>query len=431
MRDVDLPKNSNKTYSFVFVTVVLVAIFFVVGFFIGKTDVRTNASLETSTPVSLSSFFETISSGLNLSSKDNIDPKLINDVYEVIKTQYVDKDISTSKLYNGAIKGMVESLGDSPSMFFTVEETNDYKKSIRGDFEGIGAELAYQSGRVIIKRLLPDSPASKSSLKIGDMILKVDDSDIKENEEISIVVGKIRGKAGTEVKLTVSDTTPANSREVKITRAAIHSESMDLIDEGNGVYRIRLSRFTEESLSEFNSNWDKLEKDLLSKKPKGVILDLRGNPGGYLQGAYHIAESFLTKGKVVLYVRDRDGIAETYVVETDGKLKDLPMITIVDGNSASASEILAGALSKNGRSRLIGSTTYGKGSAQSIIEPASWNGASMHITVQKWLLPDKTELTREKPIVPDIKLDANLEDIKKGNDAQKNLAIEEVKKLVK
>jgi len=143
MKSVDLPKNSNKTYSFVFVTVVLVAIFFVIGYFIGKTDVRTNLSTDSSTPVSLSSFFDTISSGLNLSTKEKIDPKLINDVYEVIKTQYVDKDISATKLYNGAIKGMVESLGDSPSMFFTTEETKDYKKSIRGDFEGIGAELGY------------------------------------------------------------------------------------------------------------------------------------------------------------------------------------------------------------------------------------------------------------------------------------------------
>jgi membrane-associated protease RseP (regulator of RpoE activity) len=232
MKSVDLPKNSNKTYSFVFVTVVLVAIFFVVGYFIGKTDVRTNISSETTAPVSLSSFFDTISSGLNISSKDKIDPKLINEVYDVIKTQYVDKDISAAKLYNGAIKGMVESLGDSPSIFFTSEETNDYKKSIRGDFEGIGAELGYRGGRVIVKRLLPDSPASKSSLKVGDMILKVDDSTIKENEDISIVVGKIRGQAGTEVKLSVSDTTIANAREVKITRAAIHSESMDLVDEG-------------------------------------------------------------------------------------------------------------------------------------------------------------------------------------------------------
>ena len=431
MKDVDLPKNSNKTYSFVFVTVVLIAIFFVVGYFIGKTDLRTNLSSEASAPASLSSFFDSISSGLNLSSKDKIDPKLISNVYDIIKTQYVDKDISASKLYDGAIKGMVESLGDSPSIFFTSEETNDYKKSIRGDFEGIGAELGYRGGRIIVKRLLPDSPASKSSLKVGDMILKVDDSTINENEEISIVVGKIRGKAGTEVRLSVSDTTIANAREIKITRAAIHSESMDLVDEGNGIYRIRLSRFTEESLSEFNTNWDKLEKELLSKNPKGVILDLRGNPGGYLQGAYHVASSFLSKGKVVLYVRDRDGIAETYTVEEDGKLKDLPMITVVDGNSASASEILAGSLSKNNRSKLLGSTTYGKGSAQSIIEPTTWNGASLHITVQKWLLPDKTELTREKPIAPDIKLDADLEDIKKGNDAQKDLAVEEVKKLIK
>lgn len=431
MKDVHLPKNSNKTYSFVFVVVVFSAIFFVVGYFIGKTEIKTNISTETSAPASLSSFFANISSGLNLSSKEKIDPKIINDVYDVIKNQYVDKDVSAAKLYNGAIKGMVESLSDSPSMFYTAEETNDYKKSIRGDFEGIGAELAYQSGRVIVKRLLPDSPASKSSLKVGDIILKVDDSAIKENEEISIVVGKIRGKAGTEVKLTVSDSSPANGREIKIIRAAIHSESMDLVDEGNGIFRIRLSRFTEESLSEFNSNWDKLEKDLLSKNPKGVILDLRGNPGGYLQGAYHVASSFLSKGKTVLYVRDRDGIAETYTVEENGKLKDITMITIVDGNSASASEILAGALSKNNRSKLLGSTTYGKGSAQSIIEPSSWNGASMHITVQKWLLPDKTELTREKPIVPDIKLDADLEDIKKGNDAQKEMAIEEIKKLIK
>jgi carboxyl-terminal processing protease len=282
-----------------------------------------------------------------------------------------------------------------------------------------------------VKRFIKDSPASKSDLKLGDIILKVDDFSISDNEDISVVVGKIRGKASTEVKINVTDSTPSKSRDVKIIRAGIRSESMELMDEGDGIYRVKLYRFTEETLSEFNSNWDKLEKDLLSKNPKGVVLDLRGNPGGYLQGAFHIAQSFLKKDQIVLYVRDRDGISETYKVEESGRLSEIPMIVLVDSGSASASEILAGALSKNGRSKLIGSNTFGKGSAQTILEPNGWNGASLHLTVQKWLLPDKSELTREKPLLPDTVLEADFEDIKKGNDAQKQKAIELLKMLIK
>lgn len=348
----------------------------------------------------------------------------LNEVMQILKDGYVDKNIDEKKLINGALKGMVESLDDDPTAYFTEEETADYKKSLAGSFEGIGAELAYSEGSIYIKRLLENSPAGKSGVKIGEFIIKVDDYTLKVNDDINDVVMKIRGKGGSVVTLVLADKPNSNqTREVKITRGAIISKSMDFEDLGNNVVLIRLSRFTESSLEEFESEWDKLVTDVLKLNPKKLVLDLRGNPGGYLDGAHYIASEFLEQGKVVLHVEGRNGIEHTYTVNRAGKFKSIETVVLVNEGSASASEIFAGALQQAGRAKLIGTKTYGKGTAQSVKEPNEWNGASIHYTVQRWLLPDKRNISKTNPITPDIIVETSIEDLKKGLDPMLDKAL--------
>ncbi|MEI6462846.1 MAG: S41 family peptidase [bacterium] len=413
----------------IFLVVIAFAVVFVFGYFTGKFPLANTNSNQPTSQYDLSgaitNFTNNLATTLNINSNESsqIDPTLITKVLNVIQNQYVDPNVKKSDLYLGAIKGMVAGLGDMPSVFYTKEETDNYKKNLSGSFEGIGAELGYLNGNIIIKKLLPDSPASKSNIQIGDIIQKVDGESVTLNEDISIVVGKIRGVSGTQVTLSVTDSQLKNPKDIKITRAQIHSDSIEVIDEKNGIVTIRISRFTEDTLDAFESNWEKAITKVQSLNPKSIVLDLRGNPGGYLVGAYYVASDFLKKGQVVLYVKDRTGISETYTVDKDGRLKDLPMIVMVDGGSASASEILSGSLRDNSRSKLLGVNTYGKGSAQTVLEPSDWGGNSLHITVQKWLMPSKTELTKDKPLVPDIKVESNLDDMKNGIDNQKNEAI--------
>lgn len=409
--------------------VIVIAVVFVFGFLSGRFPLPDNSSANPTSPYDLGSaitnFTNSLSVKLNLSSEDNskIDPELINKVLNTIQTQYVDPNVKKSDLYVGAIKGLVDGLGDSHTVFYTKEETDNYKKSLNGDFEGIGAELGYLDGKIIFKRFLSDSPASKANIQVGDIIQKVSGEDVKLNEDIATVVGKIRGKSGTQVTLNVTDSQLKNPREVKITRAQIHSDSVDVIGEKDGIVTIKINRFTEDTLEGFKKAWESAITKVQTLNPKSIILDLRGNPGGYLVGAYYVASDFLKKGQVVLYVKDRNGISETYTVEKDGRLKDYNMITLVDSGSASAAEILAGSLRDNGRSKLLGVNTYGKGSAQTVLEPLDWGGFSLHLTVQKWLLPSKTELTTEKPLVPDIKVESSIDDYKNGIDNQNKEAV--------
>ncbi|MEI6886750.1 MAG: S41 family peptidase [bacterium] len=419
------PVNSGAK---IFLVVIALAVVFIFGYFTGRFPISSDSS-NTSSQYDLAgaigNFTNNVSTVLNLNSNDTsqIDPTLINKVLNVIQTQYVDANVKKNDLYVGAIKGMVSGLGDLPTVFYTKEETDNYKKNLGGNFEGIGAELGYLDGRIIIKRLLTDSPASKSTLQIGDVIQKIDGENVKLNEDISIVVGKIRGVSGSSVTLSVTDSQLKNAKEVKITRAEIHSDSIEVKAENDGVVTMKINRFTEDTLEAFESNWESAITKTQKLNPKSIVLDLRGNPGGYLVGAYYVASDFLKKGQIVLYVKDRTGISETYTVEKDGRLKDIPMIVLVDGGSASASEILAGSLRDNSRSKLMGVDTYGKGSAQTVMEPSDWGGFSLHLTVQKWLMPSKTELTKDKPLVPDIKVESSIDDFKNGVDNQKVEAI--------
>ena len=414
-------ENKYSKLQFIILGVIIGAVMFAAGFI--SSQIQTTGSFNfvsflTNYKNSRVNNTYTLNNGVITGSvKEDGKFERLSEIIQILKDNYVDKNVDEKKMINGAIKGLVTSLDDDPTAYFTEEDTAEYKKAITGSFEGIGAELAYSNGMIYIKRLLPDSPASKAGVKVGEFIIQVDDYKVVKDDNINDVVQKIRGVGGTEVTIKFSDNVEGNNaRDVKIIRGPIVSKSMDYEDKGNGLVLIRLSRFTESTLEDFEKEWDNLVNDVLKLNPKNLILDLRGNPGGYLDGAYYIASEFLSVGKTVLHVEGRTGIEHTYIVNRTGKLENIPMVVLVNEGSASASEIFSGAMQQAGRAKLIGSTTFGKGTAQKVIEPTSWGGASLHFTVQRWLLPDKRNITKLSPIVPDILKETTIEDIKMGHD---------------
>lgn len=420
--------DGTKKVQGIILTIIFIGVSFVAGFASAKSNASDSHLFDFLSNSSSSSTTTTTQDVLS-STPSNTKIERVGEVLDIINSQYVDKNLDQGKLIDSAIKGLVDGVGDSHSEYFTAADTAAYDKQLAGNFDGIGAELAYNDGWIYMRRFLDNSPASKAGFKVGDYITKVDDYKVVKDDNISDLVQKIKGKAGTSVKIEVADdSTGKNAHTITVTRAPIVSKSMDFEDKGNGIIEIRLSRFTESTLGEFEANWDQMVKDILAKNPKKLVLDLRANPGGYLDGAFYLASEFLQKGKTVLHVAGRNGIEQSYIVDRTGRLLDIPMVILVNEYSASAAEIFSGALQQNGRAKIIGVNTYGKGTAQKVIVPANWGGASLHITVQRWLLPDKRNISNTSPIVPDIVKETTLEDIKAGRDPVYDVAVEQLNK---
>ena len=344
------------------------------------------------------------------------------EVWNYLQTDYVDPNIDQQKMLEESIKGMVDSLGDQATSYFTAEETQAYDQVSAGNFEGIGAELGYENGLVTVKNPLEGSPAKDSGLLSGDVILKVDDEEIADLT-ISEVVLKIRGEKGSKVILTIKRN-GEGQKDFEITRNEIHVESIEIREFKDGIIYLRINRFTESNFEKFTGVWDNIVAEIISKNPDGIIIDMRGNPGGYLNGAVYMANDFLPEGSEILYVEDRAGDLQKFEAVRKPRLEGMKNVILVDENTASAAEIFTGALKHYKRTTVIGEKTVGKGTAQQIIKPEKWGGASLHLTVQKWLLPDKTWLNPDNPIVPDIEVSNSEEDIKNGNDSMKDKAWE-------
>lgn len=347
-------------------------------------------------------------------------------VWDILEREYVDKNIDEKAMYEGSIKGMVDSLGDHATSFYTPEETKAYNELSAGDFEGIGAELGYRNGQIIVKTPLKGSPAEEAGIRPEDAILKVD-GESTEDMSITDAVFKIRGEAGSKVKLTVIGPSDKEEKDIEVTRGTIHIPSVEFEDLGDGIYHLEINRFTEDSFANYTNNWDRVIAELEQKKPRKLIIDLRANPGGFLDAAPYIASEFLPKGTLILKTQSRDKIEKEYKTTREGPFQDIPIVILVNKGTASASEIFSGAMKQAGRAKIIGESTTGKGTSQVILDDPSWNGATLHITIQKWLLPDGTWLNPDNPIVPDIKVELTREEFLKGRDPQLEKAIETVK----
>jgi carboxyl-terminal processing protease len=386
-------------------TVLLVFFVFIFGFVIGK------------------NYNPNITSN---SSSNNVDFSLFWNVWNTLEDEYVDEDaVDSETMLYGSIKGMVSSLEDPATVFLDPEETEEFELSSKGKyFEGIGAELGYENGVVIIVAPIAGTPADKAGLRPGDVILRVGDHEVVSSDTVYDLVALIRGEAGTTVEMEILHTGDIESTIVNITREEITVPSMswELVGEDEDIALINLDRFTDSSYSEWVSNWDNIVEDIVDSGVDKIILDLRSNPGGYFDAAVYAANDFLKDGKIISQQKDKDGVVDVFKADGSGRLLDKEVVVLVDSGSASASEILAGALQQNDRAQLVGEETYGKGTAQSVIDFS--DGSSLHITILKWLLPDGTSLTNDSPIVPDIEVEYTNEDFVNGDDPRMEKALE-------
>lgn len=413
---------------------------FVIVFFIGKQVGQLSPSLQI-----------TMSDGTPVSAKE-FEP--FWKVWSVISEKYVSATTTDSKARIwGAIKGLASSQGDPYTVFFPPEENKTFKSDIAGNFEGVGMELGIKDNIITVVTPLKNSPAERAGIMVGDRIIKIND---QSTMDLSIEgsVKLIRGPKGTPVKITViregvnqpiektlvrdiidiptieteiKNITPTNNTSTS-TVSSLKSNSSDTIGlRSDGVYIIRLFSFTAQSPDLFRVA---LRKFLDSGSHK-LLIDLRGNPGGYLDAAVDIASWFLPAGKLIVTedfggrAKNKEYLSKGYnVLDKLFGAGNYSVIILVNGGSASASEILAGALREHGVAKLVGNTTFGKGSVQELVEIT--NDTSLKVTIARWLTPKGHNLSKNG-LVPDVEVKVTQKDIDSKNDVQLNKAVDILK----
>lgn len=340
-----------------------------------------------------------------------LDFSLFWKVWDTLSTSYYDKDkLVESKMVYGAISGMVAALEDPYTSFLIPTENKMVTEDLQGNFEGVGIQIGFRGTQLAVIAPLPGSPAEKAGVKAGDYIVGITD-DAKNIERgtgginLQEAVEIIRGKAGTNVKLTLLREGNSDPFEVDIKREKIDvpSVTVSYIGEEGSIAHIKVLKFGAETKDE----WDKILTDIL-KKPEvnSVVVDVRNNPGGYLQASIDLASDFLPSGSVVVIEENSKGERNEYKVSRIGKLTKMPLVVLINKGSASASEILAGALRDQKKTQLIGDISFGKGTIQEPLQLEK--GAGLHITIARWLTPNGIWIN-EKGLVPDIAVEDNSE----------------------
>lgn len=335
----------------------------------------------------------------------NLDFRLFWDTWDLISRQYLDKKaIDPQKLFYGAISGMVQAVGDPYTFFLTPEQQKSSKEELNGSFEGVGIQLGFNKDkRLVVIAPLSGTPAQEAGIKPQDLIVKIDEHDTT-NITLPEAVRLIRGPKGTKVELTIQR--EGESKEYTLTRDTIIVKSVEVSykqslppdggkQNGKEIAIIKLSRFGERTKDE----WNAAVSDITSKNPQALILDVRNNPGGFLEGAVFIASEFLDSGDVVLQ-ENASGQRMSFKVNRAGKLTKIPLIVLINKGSASASEIVAGALQDRKRARLVGEKSFGKGTIQEAQDLEG--GTGIHITVAKWLTPEGRWVNDTNGLEPDV-----------------------------
>ncbi len=356
--------------------------------------------------------------------KDVLDFSLFWKAWDLLKEKYVDSSkLDSQKLLYGAIKGVMQAAGDPYTIYLDPDENKQFNDDITGSFEGIGAEMGIKGGILTIIAPLNGSPAEKAGLRAGDKIIKINGENSAEMS-LDEAVNKIRGQKETEAKLTIFRNGNVEAREITVKRDIINVKSVEAEFKNNGIAYVKISRFSEDTSREFNS----AANQIISQKSKGVIIDLRNDPGGYLDASIKIASKMIVKGKVVVIEESGDKSQKKIFAEGGDILSGLPAVVIINEGSASASEILAGALANNRDNvTLIGKKSFGKGSVQELIELPQNTAAK--ITVARWLTPNGEQIN-EKGINPDIEINLTEEDYNNDRDPQLDKAVEILKEKI-
>lgn len=353
-----------------------------------------------------------------------IDFSLFWDAYNKLQQNFIDPSkIDNQKIIYGAIEGMAKSLGDPYTDFFDPSQAQRFQQDLSGSFEGIGVEIGIKKDMLTVIAPLEGTPGQKAGLKSGDILVKINGQDAT-NMTTDEAISLIRGPKGTDVTLTIAREGWNSVKDFKITRETITIPSIKWSLKNNDtVAYIKIFQFYESLPSDFKTT----ALNILQSPAKKIVLDLRDNPGGYLQVAQDVAGWFIKSGQTVTIEDFGQGkTKQTYKAEGNGELADYPIIILINQGSASASEILAGALRDNRNVKLIGNKSFGKGSVQEVVNLRG--GSFLKVTIAKWLTP-KGSLISEIGLTPDIKIDITDQDIRQKKDPQLDKALEIIKDI--
>ena len=336
--------------------------------------------------------------------------------WDLVHQNYVDQPVDDTKLVQGAIRGMMDALGDPHSGYWTPQETTDANMSMQGEYDGIGAYVDTRGDYLTITKPISGYPAEQAGLQMGDQIIAVDGTDVTGMDPDLVRMTKVMGPAGTDVHLTIHREGVDQPLEFTITRAhiVIPSVTSKMLD--NNIAYIQITVFGDNTASNFH---DQLSQ-LMAQNPSGMILDLRDNGGGYLDAGIAIASEFIDHG-VIVTEQYGDGTKDPHNATPGGLATTIPLVVLVNGNTASASEIVSGAIQDDGRGKLVGVLTYGKGSVQNWI-PLS-DGGTARITIAKWLTPNGRTIDKIG-LTPEVVVTMTQDDYTAGRDPQLDAAVQ-------
>ncbi len=352
---------------------------------------------------------------------EEVDFSLFWQTWQTIEDKYIDKEkVDYQEMIYGAISGMLKVLDDPYTVFLRPEDTKRFIEDVKGSFEGVGMEIAVRDEQLQVIAPIEGTPAQKAGLRPGDKIIEIDG---RSTSGISIeeAVDLIRGPKGTKVILTVVRETWSEAKDIQIVRDVIDIPSLTLDIRDDNIAYLKLHHFSEKAPYDFRDAAIKI----LSSRAEKIILDLRNNPGGYLEVSQDIAGWFLEKGEIVV-IEDfgREDRKREFLAQGNSRLAAYPIVVLINQGSASASEILAGALRDNRGAVIIGQTSFGKGSVQELVKLKG--DASLKVTVARWLTP-YGDLITDKGLEPDIEIEMTLEDYEEERDPQLDKAIEVIK----
>ncbi len=338
--------------------------------------------------------------------------------YDILERRF-DGDLDKAKIMDGARAGLVAGAGDPYTQYLDAKAAKELTNELAGKLSGIGAELAIKNDRLTVMSPIEGAPAIKAGIRSGDIIAAIDGKDAS-GLRVDEAVSKIRGDKGTEVTLTIVRGGEA-PKDVKIVREDINVPSIKWSMKPGGIGYIELDGFHQDTSAKIGQ----AAAELKAQGAQKIVLDMRNNPGGYLEAAVAVTSQFLPSGKVVVEQRHDGKSKEKLTTTGGGKLVGVPTVVLINEGSASASEIVAGALKGHGAAKLIGEKSFGKGSVQEVIKLGG--GAELKVTVAHWFTPKGTGIDKQG-IKPDIEVKQNREDFDAGRDPQLDRALAEAAK---
>ncbi len=360
-------------------------------------------------------------SNVVVSRSATVNSSLISEINSLLQQYYISAELpSTSEFWQGAAKGYLSALNDRYTTYYTAAEWADLQQENSGTFTGVGIKLIRNEGYIQVETPIVGGPAANAGVMANDLIIAVD-GETMIGKSIGEVARKIRGEEGSQVVLEVVRPGEAEDFKFTLTRATIDVDSVEYNRLDDGGYQIIISKFTESDLTEFYRQWNDAVRDI-GNNPKYIVLDLRNNTGGWVVAAKHVLEEFLPSQTTIFQEQDRNGNITKTFSQRNGNWQEVPVVVLVNSGSASASEIVAGAMQDLDRAELVGKNTLGKGVEQTIQRTS--DGGALFIVFKKWLTPNGRNLDLNNALVPDHFVDMTSQDIVARRDPQLSKALE-------